>query len=244
MDRAVFERMAELGNVHWWFVARARILAEVVRRYARLPAKGARILEVGCGPGHNLSMLQRFGSVEACELDPFAREMASKRLGAAVLPVELPDVIPFDNDCYDLVALLDVLEHVDDDAGSLKRLRSLLKPGGALLLTVPANPWMFSAHDVAHHHRRRYRRKEIERLAREAGFDIDLLSPFNTFLFPLAAAVRIVQKKFARETADDALPPRPVNALFRTIFEQEAKLVGRVPFPFGVSLVAILRRPA
>ena len=244
MDRAVFERMAELGNVHWWFVARGKILAEVVRRYAKLPPSDARILEVGCGPGHNLAMLEQFGSVEACELDPFARKMAAARLGKPVAPVDLPDNIPFDDNSYDLVALLDVLEHVDDDAGSLRRLLTLLKPGGALLLTVPANPWMFSAHDVAHHHRRRYRKAEVERLALDAGFEIDLLSPFNTLLFPLAAAVRIVQKKFARETADDALPPRPLNALFRTIFEQEAALVGRIPFPFGVSLVAVLRRPA
>ena len=243
MDRAVFERMAELGSVHWWFVARARILAEVVRRYAKLPAKGAKILEIGCGPGHNLAMLGQFGPVEACELDPLAREMATKRLGRPVKEGRLPDAIPFKDKSYDLIALLDVLEHVDDDAGSMKRIFKLLKPGGALLLAVPANPWMFSAHDVAHHHKRRYRKGEIERLALDAGYQIDLLSPFNTFLFPIAAAVRLVQKKFAREAADDALPPRPLNAAFQLIFEQEAKLVGRVPFPFGVSIVAVLRRP-
>lgn len=244
MERAVFERMAELGSVHWWFVARGKILAEVVRRYARLPADEARILEVGCGPGHNLAMLQRFGSVDACELDPFAREIATERLGKPVASVKLPQDIPFDDATYDLVALLDVLEHVDDDLGSLRRIRSLLKPGGALLLTVPANPWMFGAHDVAHHHKRRYRKGEIDRLAREAGFAIELLSPFNTLLFPFAAAVRLAQKWSSRETADDSLPPRPVNAIFRRIFEREAGLVGRIPFPFGVSIVAVLRRPA
>ena len=243
MERAVFERMAELGSVHWWFVARGRIFAEIIRRYVRLPAN-PRILEIGCGPGHNLATLGRFGPVEACELDPLARDIASKRLGRPVAEGRLPDAIPFEDGRYDLVALLDVLEHIDDDAGSLRRIRALLKPGGALLLAVPANPWMFSAHDVAHHHKRRYRKRELKRLVRDAGYEIELLSPFNTILFPLIAAVRVAQKGFGSEHHDDSLPPRPLNALFRAIFEREASLVGRIPFPFGVSLVAVLRRPA
>lgn len=243
MDRAVFERMAELGSVHWWFVARSKILAEVIRRYVPLPPE-PNILEIGCGPGHNLGMLGRFGPVEACELDPVARDTATRRLGRPVVEGRLPDAIPFNDGSYDLVALLDVLEHVDDDAGSLRRIRELLKPGGSLLLAVPANPWMFSAHDVAHHHKRRYRRRDLEQVALDAGYEIALLSPFNTILFPLIAAARVIQKKFGREIHDDALPPRPVNRLLRTVFESEATLVGRIPFPFGVSLLAVLRRPA
>jgi hypothetical protein len=103
---------------------------------------------------------------------------------------------------------------------------------------------MWSAHDVAHHHHRRYRKSEIAALATEAGFDIDLLSPFNTMLFPLIAGVRLLNKLRGHDSADDALPAKPVNSALDKLFGSEAGLIGRLPFPFGVSLVAVLRRPA
>ena len=243
MDRAVFDRMAELDQNHWWFTARRRVLAEVVRRIVRPPA-GARILELGCGTGHNLAMLGQFGSVEASELDDHARALATRRLGRAVEQAALPDLGMFPADSYDMVALLDVLEHVVDDKGSLAAIMTRLKPGGALLLTVPANPWMWSAHDVAHHHHRRYRKAEIAALAREAGFTIELLSPFNSLLFPLIAAARAIGKLRGHDSADDAMPAKPVNAMLDRIFGFEAPLIGRLPFPYGVSLVAVLRRPS
>ena len=243
MDRAVFDRMAELDQNHWWFTARRRILASVIRRIVRPPAD-ARILELGCGTGHNLDMLGAFGRVEASELDDHARALSTKRLGRAVEKVALPDLSQFPTDSYDLVALLDVLEHVPDDKGSLASIMTRLKPGGALLISVPANPWMWSAHDVAHHHYRRYRKSEIATLARDAGYEVELLSPFNTMLFPLIAAVRLVNKVRGHDSADDALPSPPVNRALNGIFGAEAGLIGRLPFPFGVSLVAVLRRPA
>lgn len=243
MDRAVFDRMAELDRTHWWFTARRRILAEVIRRIVRPPGP-ARILELGCGTGHNLDMLAAFGPVEASELDDYARDLATKRLGRAVEKVALPDLGKFPADSYDMIALLDVLEHVPDDTGSLAAIFTRLKPGGALLLTVPANPWMWSAHDVAHHHHRRYRKREIAALARTAGYEIDLLSPFNTMLFPLIAGVRVLNKIRGHDSADDALPAKPVNSVLDRLFGVEAGLIGRLPFPFGVSLVAVLRRPA
>ena len=100
---------------------------------------------------------------------------------------------------YDLVALLDVLEHVPDDLGSLRAIHRRLKPGGALLLTVPANPWMWSAHDAAHHHFRRYTKKQLEELFLRSGLEIELLSYFNTLLYPLIAAARIAGKLLGRE---------------------------------------------
>lgn len=243
MDRAVFDRMAELDQNHWWFTARRRILEQIIRRTVRPPAD-ARILELGCGTGHNLDMLGRFGRVEASELDDHARELAAERLGRPIEQAALPDLSRFSADSYDLVALLDVLEHVVDDKGSLGAIFTRLKPGGALILTVPANPWMWSSHDVAHHHHRRYRKPDLARLAREAGYEIDLLSPFNTMLFPLIAGVRVVNKLRGHDSADDALPSPAVNSALDRLFGIEARLIGRLPFPFGVSLVAVLRRPA
>lgn len=242
MERKVYEQMAQLDQRHWWFTARRRILAELIERVVQ-PPKGARILELGAGTGHNLSMLSRFGEVEASELDPIARKLASERLGSEVKEAALPDLSMFPADSYDLIALLDVLEHVPDDKGSLEAIMTRLKPGGALLLTVPANPWMWTAHDVAHHHHRRYRKGEIERLARNAGYEIALLSPFNSLLFPPIAAVRLVGKLTGKDDSDDAMPGALVNKTLDTVFGLERSLIGRVPMPFGVSLVAVLRRP-
>jgi SAM-dependent methyltransferase len=243
MERKVYEQMAQLDQRHWWFTARRRILAELIERVAR-PPKDARILELGAGTGHNLAMLSRFGTVEASELDSAARELASERLGREVKEAALPDLSMFPAESYDLIALLDVLEHVPDDKGSLAAILTRLKPGGALLLTVPANPWMWSAHDVAHHHHRRYRKSEIEKLARDAGFEIELLSPFNSLLFPPIAAVRLAGKLTGKDDSDDAMPGALVNRMLDTIFGLETSLIGRVPMPFGVSLVAVLRRPS
>ena len=149
----------------------------------------------------------------------------------------------FPENAYDLIALLDVLEHVVDDKGSLAAILTRLKPGAALLLTVPANPWMWSAHDTAHHHHRRYRKREIATLARDAGYEIELLSPFNSLLFPPIAAARFIGRLRGDQSSDDAMPGAAVNKALKTIFGLERGLIGRVPMPFGVSLVAVLRRP-
>ena len=242
MERKVFDQMAQLDSRHWWFTARRRILDGVIERVVK-PPKDARILELGAGTGHNLAMLSRFGTVEASELDAIARQLASDRLGRPVVEAALPDLSMFPTDSYDLVALLDVLEHVPDDESSLRSIKQLLKPGAALLLTVPINPWMWSAHDVAHHHHRRYRKQEIRKLAEDAGYAIDLISPFNSLLFPPIAAVRLAGKLTGKDDSDDAMPSAPVNTILDTVFGLERSLIGRVPMPFGVSLVAVLRRP-
>ena len=242
MERKVYEQMAELDSRHWWFTARRRILDGLIERVVR-PPNNARILELGAGTGHNLAMLSRFGEIEASELDPVARELASERLGRPVVEAALPDLGMFPQGSYDMVALLDVLEHVPDDRSSLKAIHGLLKPGGALLLTVPINPWMWTAHDVAHHHHRRYRKHQIRELAEKAGYKIELLSPFNSLLFPPIAAVRLAGKLTGRDDSDDAMPSPPINKILDTVFGLERSLIGRVPMPFGVSLVAVLRRP-
>jgi SAM-dependent methyltransferase len=241
MERAVFDRMAELDQAHWWFAARREILEGLIARL-NLPER-ARILEIGCGTGHNLAMLSRFGRVDGCELDASARELASQRSGRKIFSAKLPDLSPFDDESYDLIALLDVLEHVEDDRSALEAIFARLRPGGALLLTVPANPWMWSAHDVAHHHYRRYSRSALARLFRHTPFEVQLFSYFNSILFPLIAAVRIAGKLTGKESTDDDMPGNLINSFLMWAFGLEAKLIGRVPMPFGVSLVAVLRRP-
>lgn len=239
MERAVYDRMAEHDAVHWWYVARREILHDLVAREVKLPAD-ARILEIGCGTGHNFAMLRRFGRLDAIEVDGAARALASRRLGHAVAAAPLPELGGIADGAYHLIALLDVLEHVDEDEAALASIAAKLAPGGRILVTVPAYRWMWSAHDVAHHHKRRYSRRSLKRVIEAAGLRVHRLGYFNSLLFPLAAAVRIAGRLTGKTESDDRMPPAPLNRLFRTIFALERHLVGRVPLPAGVSLFALL----
>jgi SAM-dependent methyltransferase len=239
MERAVFDRMAEHDQVHWWYVARRKILADLIAREAGLP-DDARILEIGCGTGHNFAMLRRFGRLDALEVDAAARRLASIRLGHEVGDAPLPGLPGVPDGAYHLIALLDVLEHVDNRPESLASIAAKLAPGGKILVSVPAYQWMWSAHDRAHHHKLRYSKKGLRRDAEAAGLKVDKIGYFNSLLFPLAAAVRIAGKMTGKSSSDDTLPPKPLNSLFEKIFSLERHLVGRVPLPAGVSLFALL----
>jgi SAM-dependent methyltransferase len=239
MERIVYDRMAEIDQLHWWYRARRDILSALIDRRISLPSD-PRILEVGCGTGHNLAMLRHFGRVDAIEVDGAAREIASKRLGHAVMDAPLPALAGVPDRTFDLIAILDVIEHIDEDVAGLEGLARKLKPGGKILITVPAFPWMWSAHDVVNHHKRRYTRKTLKALVRDAGLKLEFMSWFNSLLFPLAATARLAGRLTGKEDSDDKLPPRPVNWLFERIFGLERYALGRLPFPPGVSLVAIV----
>ena len=239
MERVVYDRMAELDSKHWWYRARREILAKLIDRKIA-PPRDARILEIGCGTGHNLAMLGRFGTVEAIEIDEAARTVATQRLGSRVGDAPLPELTGIGDGTYDLVAILDVLEHVKDDREALASIARKLKPGGRILITVPAFQWMWSSHDVVNHHHRRYSKKALAKVVEEAGLKLDFLGYFNSLLFPLAAAARLAGRITGKEDSDDALPPAPVNRLLETIFGLERHAIGRLPFTPGVSLAAIV----
>jgi SAM-dependent methyltransferase len=238
MERIIYDRMAELDQLHWWYTARRRVLSALIGREIKLPGN-ARILEIGCGTGHNVPMLRGFGAVDAVELDDDARSVASERLGMKVIGASLPELAGVEEGRYDLVALLDVIEHVEDDHAGLASIVRRLAPGGRVLITVPAHQWMWSAHDQLNHHHRRYSKKKFKALIVGAGLKIDRISYFNSLLFPVAVAARLAGKLTGRDATDDTLPPRPINRLFGTLFGAEAYLLGRVPLPPGLSLVAI-----
>ncbi|BBD98333.1 class I SAM-dependent methyltransferase [Sphingobium amiense] len=239
MDRSAYASMSTQEGGHWWFVARRAILDSLIRQRIA-PRDGARILEAGCGTGGNLAMLASHGCVDALEYDAQAREIAGARGLARVEPGMLPARIGFDDSRYDLIAILDVLEHVDEDRASLAALRDRLAAGGRILLTVPAVPWLWSDHDVIHHHKRRYTLASLRRVAEEAGLKVEGIGYFNSLLFPLAMAMRTAHRLLRRKEALDAQPSPPVNALLRRIFSWERHLLGRIRFPIGLSLYAIL----
>jgi SAM-dependent methyltransferase len=240
MERSVYDRMNDLEARHWWFAARREVIAALIERHAQSP--DTRILEAGCGSGGNLALLGRYGQVDAFEYDDIARAHACEKSGLDIRPGALPEAIPFEGKRYDLIGLFDVLEHVEADQASLAALASRLEDGGRLLVTVPALPMLWSAHDERHHHFRRYTRKSLAKAAQAAGLKVTYTSYFNMFLFPLAVAARLAKAITRSNTPDDALPPRWLNAALRRVFAAERYLVGRLRLPVGLSLVAVLEK--
>ena len=238
MERIVYEKMAELDQQHWWYRARRQVLAALIRRKARPPA-GGRLLEIGCGTGHNLEMLSEFGQLDALELDDTARAVAEKRLGRPVMDSPLPELRGVPQRTYDLVAALDVIEHIDDDEASIASIATLLKPGGKVVMTVPAHEWMWSAHDVVSHHKRRYSKRSLKKLVEGSPLRLEAMGYLNSLLLPAAIAERLASKARGKQDADLWLPPRPVNATLEMLFASERHLIGRVPLPPGLSLFAI-----
>lgn len=239
MQPETYREMAQVQDHHWWFAARRKILAAVIGRLR--PPPRAEILEIGCGTGGNLAMLAGFGQLHAMEYDDVARGIAESLGVCPVLAGGLPEPVPFDDGRFDLVCLLDVLEHIADDEAALRRAGRLLKPAGRLLVTVPAYAWLWSGHDQAHHHHRRYTAEMLRLRAEAAGLTVSRLGYFNSLLFPLIAAIRILQKMTGRDGGSDAaLPSAPVNALLAGLFGCERHIVPRALFPFGTSVMAVL----
>ncbi|MEO7097322.1 MAG: class I SAM-dependent methyltransferase [Polyangiales bacterium] len=241
MERHVYEDMNRLERSHWWFVARRRILAKVIGTY--VPPGGA-ILDVGCGTGFVLDELKDRYEVHGLDAAEVAVDFCHQK-GLPNVHLGILGETDFGRRDFDLVTFLDVIEHLDDDVAAMTSARALLKKDGLLLVTVPAYPFLWSAHDVVHHHRRRYTRSSLERAVRLAGFEPAYVSYFNTVLFPLIFSARMAGKLLGRDDASDAehAPPSLVNTVLRAAFSAEKAVLPKVSMPFGVSLLC-LARPA
>ena len=238
MEREVYEAMAEHDERHWWYRARREVVAELIRRKVSLP-KQAKGLEIGCGTGHNLAMLGEFAAMDALEVDPVVRAMAEKRLGHAVLSAPLPALEGVPDDTYEMVAALDVIEHIVDDKAALEGIARVLKPAGKLIMTVPAHRWMWSAHDVVNHHQRRYSKAAFKSLVDHSPLKLESIGYLNSLLFPVAVAQRIASKVTGKEDADLAPPAEPINQALERVFALERRVIGRIPLPPGLSLFAV-----
>jgi SAM-dependent methyltransferase len=214
------------------------VLAALIRRETQLP-KDAKILELGCGTGHNLAMLSGFGHVDGLELDEEARALSEKRLGRKVMSAPLPELAGVPDRQYDLIGAFDVIEHIADDRAALASIAAKLKPTGKFVMTVPAHQWMWSAHDVVNHHKRRYSKRGLKSLVESSPLKLERIGYFNSLLFPVAVAQRAASKARGAEDADVTLPPAPINTTLEKIFAAERYLVGRLPLPPGLSLFAV-----
>jgi len=243
MRSDVYQTMASVEDTHWWFRARRAVIMSVLRDL-RLPPE-AEILDAGSGTGGNLRMLSGFCKLSAMEMDASARALANARGVVPVVEGQLPETIPFGDAQFDLVVLFDVLEHIEQDYTTLRRIHGCLKPGGRLLLTVPAFELLWSMHDAMHHHKRRYSLPPLIRLVERAGYTVAFASYVNFWLFPLIAILRILDRisdgriigKKVDGNAELHIPPFPINTLLELIFASEAGIIRKVRLPFGVSII-------
>jgi SAM-dependent methyltransferase len=225
---------------YWWYRGRRRIVLDVVRSLS-LPSE-PQILDAGCGSGRNLVELARVGRVVGLEPSARGAEVARARGVGEVIEAEI-DTMPFDDSSFDLITLLDVLEHIEDDLGALRGLRRVARPGGFLLITVPAYPRLWSAHDELNRHYRRYTRAALLGRAVEAGWRPLRTTHFNVLLLPVAAAWRLGDRlRSSGESGASELvrTPATLNWLLEQPLRAEAALLrsGR-RIPAGLSLVGV-----
>jgi SAM-dependent methyltransferase len=246
MDERLRRATLELDEQHWWYRGRRSVIRAELDRLL-LPA-GARVLDAGCGSGRTLQELRDYGEVCGIELDPQSAELARSRDQGEVLTGRLEE-LPWEDHAFDLITCLDVIEHTPNDMVTLRELRRVSKPGGWLLLTVPAYQALWSLHDEANHHYRRYSRPTLHAAALEAGWRVRRMTSFNSLLLAPAAAVRVAQRRRrlrgnSRYTPEVKLGPKWLNAALERPLRLEAGWIGRGrTLPAGLSLMALLENP-
>lgn len=249
MDAEIYPLTYRLEQDYWWYRGRrAVILGQTAALLAPVAIRGRpRILDFGCGTGINLLHLAGLGDAFGMDASPQAIDFCRRR-GLRQVAWSDPQRPPGEENPFggpfDLLTLLDVLEHLPDDRQALRGLTSLLKPGGLLLVTVPAYRFLWSGEDVVSHHLRRYRGRELALVIRQAGFEIIKQRYFNFFLFPGQVATTLWGRwfvpDFMRRSTLKPLAPG-VNQVLTKLFSAEAGLLGRIPFPWGGSLLCTAR---
>lgn len=234
MQEKAYEVIRDHQEKHWWFRGRARIAEEVLLR--DLDLKDGAILDIGAGFGGMVPLLRSLGSVEALEPYEGARE-ALQATGAIVRIEAIEPFLSGRKERYDLITLFDVLEHIEDDEGTIDGVSRALKPGGRLVITVPAMPILWSAHDELHSHFRRYTRKGLKALL-EGRFEIERFGFYNSLLWPAAFLERKLTGCRGQSTEVERSSGFFDGLLYRIFVAEIPLLRAGFPFPFGVSLMA------
>jgi SAM-dependent methyltransferase len=241
VNRDQYARMRAVEDRHWWYVG-TRAIARDVLRGLRLP-RGARVLDAGCGTGGNLAMLGELGEVTGLDWSDLALELAAAR-GSAWLVRGSVAELPFAPASFDLATSFEVLYHraVPDDVAALRELARVLRPGGWLLLRLPAYEWLRGAHDEQVHTARRYTIEGLRAKLETAGLRPRRLTHLNGLLLPLAAAKRVVERATGGEGDDLGEIPPLLDRAFRSALVAERSMLRRRNLPFGVSVMAVAQR--
>ncbi len=244
MQEIVYHTNYKLENSYWWFTARNAIVGRVIDKVCKGLRAGDELLDAGCGTGGFAGYIAQKFKVIGLDTSELALEYCRKR-GLTNLYCTTLDGFPKDEWNVRIITMLDVVEHIEDDAGVVRQAYDILPSGGWFVAAVPAYQWLWSRHDEIHMHQRRYNRKKFVKLLAEAGFTIEYHSYFNFFLFLPAALKRLLSKLFGEKE-----PPAPVdevspavNRLFNSVFGFERRFMPALRFPFGVSFLAVAKKP-
>jgi SAM-dependent methyltransferase len=245
VETSLYKDHFELEEWHWWFTARAEIVLALLEPALPMPSgRRPRILDIGCGTGGMLERMARLGDVTGIDTSDEALDYCRKR---GIASVHRYGEFRAEGRAFDAVTLFDVIEHADDDVGLLREARGFLAPGGIVLVTVPAFPFLWSRHDDLNHHRRRYVKRTLRAAFEGAGLDLVRLTYFNSLLFPAVVLVRGVARILPRgsapaaESSDLRRGTGLLNAPLRRLFASEKHFLRRIDFPAGTSLLAIAR---
>jgi len=253
MDASTFELHAAMEDQHWWFVARRQIVRQLVHRLAP-PAIRRTIVDVGCGTGATVAFFGNEYRTVGIEPSADAVALASRRFPyAEFIHGSAPHDLGAIAGETDVFLLMDVLEHIADEVAMLSDIVAVARPGAHILITVPARPELWSEHDVTMRHYRRYVPETLRELWRGLPVTPRLVSYFNSRLYPVVRAARLVSRMrnqpVGAQATDLSMPPASVNRMLTRVFAGEAgPLVrhlenGRTPvYPIGVSLIAIVRK--
>lgn len=242
MDKNLYRIFFEIQQRHWWFVTKKAIILDIIDR-TRQSDRNSSALDIGCGAGLMLDALAARGHTCGMDMSDDAIGFSKEIFDGTVKKGSLPDDVPYATDSFTLITALDVIEHVDDDVGALKALRSRLADNGVAVITVPAYMFLWSAHDEVNQHKRRYTAKELTSKLKAAGFSIEKLSYFNTLLFPVVYVVRKLNNMLGRDGASDVeMPSNIANFILTKIFGLEKYLLRFMDLPFGVSILAVVRK--
>lgn len=240
MNSELYEKMYQLEKDNWWFRGRRKIFLNFLNNFDG-ERKQRRILDVGCGTGIMLNYLTQYGQVEGIDISRRAIAFCRVR---GFTQVHLGDAqkLPFQNNSFDIVTAFDTLEHVKNDQLALKEFYRVLRPGGFILITVPALPLIWSSHDIAHRHFRRYRQSDIVKKVKESRLKPTRITYINSLLFLPAFLFRLSIGIFNKlgvfkGHTDLVGMPRLVNSLLAQVFSLETNLLKFVNFPLGITLL-------
>lgn len=245
MNIAEYAEMYKLETFYWWFVARRDLLEWFVREIVKEFDHPA-MLDVGCGTGINFSVLSKYGETFSSDASEEALKFSKSRGTTGLVRSDL-ESLPFTGSSIDVVTALDVLEHVDKDLAALDELFRVVKKNGMLVITVPAYGFLWSEHDEALHHRRRYAASELRNKLTNAGFEVERITYYITFLFFPILFMRFAQslsKKSIHAKTSHVILPGWLNSFLIGILAFERVLLRWLNFPFGVSIVCLARKPA
>lgn len=240
MQKYLYQDLYELEDKHFWHIAKRRAVSSFIEKY--LPSKKAHILDVGCGTGKNMETFKKFGEVWGIDNSKKAIEFCKKR-GLRNLKVGDATSTGFGVSSFDLITMLDVLEHTDDNK-TLKEIYRILKPGGIVIITVPAYQWMWSQWDNVLHHKRRYTRGGLKKLLTNNRFKPLKISYMNSYLVAPVLLIRSIKKVVSKKNygSDFQLSNNMINFLFGKVAAAEFLLLKNTSIPFGLSLICIAQK--